>query len=375
MRRAILVFPFFMGMFLFTSAQKAKIDGKLDLAEPAQKVILAYTIDGERITDSADITKGKFNFNAPLKEPVLATLMVRMQPKEEGKRPGMERMQLYIEPGKIKIAAKDSLKFARVSGSKSNKSFDKYNEMLKPYNEKGTQLNSEFRKYAADKNEDGMKKVREEFNVLNDEKEKNVTDKFLQENPSSVVSLYVLGQKAGYDLDPAVIEPLFNNLSEKVKSSGSGIAFREKIETAKKTAVGAMAMNFTQNDTLDKPVSLSDFRGKYVLVDFWASWCGPCRAENPNVVKAFNNYKDKNFTVLGVSLDQPGAKQAWMDAIHKDELWWTQVSDLKFWENEVAKQYGIRAIPQNFLIDPNGKIIAKNIRGEALNDKLKEILD
>jgi peroxiredoxin len=133
-------------------------------------------------------------------------------------------------------------------------------------------------------------------------------------------------------------------------------------------------MEFTQNDTLGKPVSLSDFKGKYVLIDFWASWCGPCRAENPNVVKAYNNYKDKDFTVLGVSLDQPGKQEAWLNAIHKDSLTWTHVSDLKFWDNAVAQLYGIRAIPQNLLLDPSGKIIAKNIRGEELKKKLEEVM-
>jgi len=148
---------------------------------------------------------------------------------------------------------------------------------------------------------------------------------------------------------------------------------RKKIVTAKKTAVGAMAMNFTQNDTLDVPVSLASFKGKYVLIDFWASWCGPCRQENPNVVKAFQTYNAKGFTVLGVSLDQPGAKDKWIKAIHDDQLTWTQVSDLKYWDNQVAKQYGIQAIPQNFLVDPAGKIIAKNIRGEELSSKLATI--
>jgi peroxiredoxin len=106
----------------------------------------------------------------------------------------------------------------------------------------------------------------------------------------------------------------------------------------------------------------------------WASWCGPCRAENPNVVAAYNAYKDKNFTVLGVSLDQPGKKDLWLQAIEKDGLTWTHVSDLKFWDNAVAKQYGIQSIPANYLIDPTGKIIAKNIRGEELPKKLAELL-
>jgi len=138
--------------------------------------------------------------------------------------------------------------------------------------------------------------------------------------------------------------------------------------------IGAVAPDFTQNDTEGNPVKLSSFRGKYVLVDFWASWCGPCRAENPNVVNAFNQYKDKGFTVLGVSLDDEKGKQKWLDAIKKDGLTWTHVSDLKYWNNEVSKAYGIRSIPQNVLLDPNGVIIGKNLRGKALLDKLAEIL-
>ena len=122
------------------------------------------------------------------------------------------------------------------------------------------------------------------------------------------------------------------------------------------------------------PVALSSFRGKYVLVDFWASWCGPCRQENPNVVETFNKFNTKNFTVLGVSLDRPGQKSKWIDAIHEDKLTWTHVSDLKFWDNEVAKLYKVQSIPQNILLDPDGKIIAKNLRGPALEAKLCEIL-
>jgi thiol-disulfide isomerase/thioredoxin len=118
---------------------------------------------------------------------------------------------------------------------------------------------------------------------------------------------------------------------------------------------------------------LSSYKGKYVLIDFWASWCGPCRQENPNVVKAYNKYKTKKFTIIGVSLDKPGAKDAWMSAIKNDGLTWTQVSDLQFWDNKAAKLYGITSIPQNFLLDPTGKIIAKNLRGGDLEAKLAEI--
>jgi peroxiredoxin len=138
--------------------------------------------------------------------------------------------------------------------------------------------------------------------------------------------------------------------------------------------VGAIAPEFTQNDPDGNPVKLSSFRGKYLLVDFWASWCGPCRAENPNVVKAYTKYHDKGFEILGVSLDDEKGRTNWLNAIKKDGLTWKQVSDLKAWNNEAAQLYAIKAIPQNVLLDPSGKIIAKNLRAEALDKKLAELL-
>jgi len=138
------------------------------------------------------------------------------------------------------------------------------------------------------------------------------------------------------------------------------------------TWVGRQAPELTLPDTQGRPVSLSSFKGKYLLVDFWASWCGPCRAENPNVVQAYSEFKNKNFTILGVSLDKE--KDPWLEAIRSDRLNWTHVSDLKYWQSKAVEVFQFQGIPFNLLIDPQGKIIAQGLRGDELESKLKEVL-
>jgi peroxiredoxin len=212
----------------------------------------------------------------------------------------------------------------------------------------------------------------DEMSGANQKVEMERLRQFVKENPGSFAAVYLL-DGYGREMELPEVEALFASLSPKYKDSPSGKSVANGIEARKITAIGKIAPDFTQPDTLGNLVKLSDLRGKYVLVDFWASWCGPCRAENPNLVKTFNRYKDKGFTVLGISLDQPGKKDAWLAAIHKDGLAWTQVSDLKFWENEVAVLYGVKAIPTNLLLDPEGKIIAKDLQGEDLSKKLSEL--
>jgi peroxiredoxin len=147
----------------------------------------------------------------------------------------------------------------------------------------------------------------------------------------------------------------------------------KRLAILKNSSLGEPIIDFTLHDLDDRPMTLSDYRkGKYVLVDFWASWCGPCRAENPHLLKAYNRFRSKNFSVLGVSLDEDGA--SWKEAVHKDGMPWAQVSDLKGWNGDVPLKYGIQAIPFNFLVDTNGIIIAKNLRGTELEKRLEEVL-
>ncbi len=197
---------------------------------------------------------------------------------------------------------------------------------------------------------------------------------FTAKYPDSFVAMYLVENMGSY-IPLVQLERLYDKLGSKFKTTASASSIVATIASKKITAIGKTAPDFAQPDTLGKIVKLSDYKGKYVLLDFWASWCLPCRAENPNVLAAYNKYKDRGFDVLGVSLDQPGQKEVWLKAIRQDGLTWTQVSDLKFWENTAAKLYGVKSLPQNFLLDKEGKIIATDIRGEELQKKLAEIFE
>jgi peroxiredoxin len=201
---------------------------------------------------------------------------------------------------------------------------------------------------------------------------KNEVDKYVASHQSSPVAPFVVLVTSEMNPDISILEKRYGLLDKNVQGGFYGKLVKKQIDDAKTGSIGSEAIDFSQTTPEGKEVTLSSFKGKYVLVDFWASWCRPCREENPNVVKAFNKYKEKNFTVLGVSLDQ--SRAPWLKAIQNDKLVWTQVSDLKGWNNEAAARYNIQSIPQNFLIDPSGKIIAKNLRGEDLDNRLSELL-
>jgi peroxiredoxin len=196
-------------------------------------------------------------------------------------------------------------------------------------------------------------------------------DSFIFSHPDSYVTLDLVNDNKTSVIEPETFDKYYTALSPRVMNSFTGKKMTAKYEKARQTFVGK-AFDFSQQDTLGKTFTLSSLRGKYVLIDFWASWCGPCRAENPNLVKAYAQLKDKNFEVVGISLDEN--KTAWTKAIEKDGLPWIHVSDLKGWKNDVAVKYGVTAVPQNVLIDPKGVIIAKNLRGEELTAKLSQLI-
>ena len=345
-----------------------------NLTAPA-RVYLIYNASGKNVIDSTGIVNGEFGFHGNLIEPTGAVLVI--DPKGTGLRSlnrTADALNLYLDNGDISISSPDSLAKATISGSKINDDNIKLREQLKPVIAKAKAILDEAQKApdAQKINPDFQNGVQQKYKIGQFEQE-NVIRSFIKANPNSFISLAALGSISGPNTDIAEEEQYFNLLSNDIKQTESGKAFRASIDALKLTAIGSMAPDFTQADTSGTPVELSSFRGKYVFVDFCASCCGPCRQENPNVVKAYNLYKGKNFAILGVSLDKPNGKAQWLKAIKDDGLTWTQVSDLKFWDNEAASLYRVSSIPQNYLIDPSGKIIAKNLRGADLESKLAEI--
>lgn len=360
---------------VLTAQKKAKekpytIQGTIAKQDAPAKITLRYRKDGKTVTDTVMTVDGKFVFKGTVPEPMQVQLVADVPKSETNMYGKAEVAAVFLAPGTTTITVDELGEKGKATGTPAQEDYNQLNALLDPLYKQSNDLNKEYRKLREAKDEAGMKKLESRFEEL-EASRKAVLNKYLEDHSKSALGVYVLSQVAGYDLDPEKIDPLFKKLSKDVRKTPSGQQFEERLEIAKKVRVGNPAIEFSQNDPAGKSVSLASFRGKYVLVDFWASWCGPCRAENPNVVKAFNTYKDKGFTVLGVSFDDN--KEKWVDAISKDELEWTQVSDLKGWANEVGKMYGIRAIPQNLLLDPEGKIVAKNLRGEALESKLAEL--
>jgi peroxiredoxin len=372
MKKILLIILAYLPVAAFAQDGKYTVQGTLETIYNAPaKIYLEYRIKGKTNIDSVILKDGKFKFEGTIGTTPLNAFLVL---NKKGTGPNTrDYKSIYLEKGTVIVSSPDSLVSAKVEGTKTNLENSNYETALKPINDAYKALEANEKAATPEqKATDTYEKEDHQAEKAIEVQESAINKKFILDNPDSYISLNVLESYA-YGADYVDIAPLFNGLSPAVKETETGKKFAERLPKLKAVALGAIAPEFAEADTSGKIINLSSFRGKYVLVDFWASWCGPCRHENPNVVKAFNRYKTQKFTIIGVSLDRPGARDKWLAAIHKDGLNWTQVSDLKFWDSKTAGSYAVRAIPQNFLLDPDGKIIGKNLRGDDLENKLEEI--
>jgi len=350
--------------------------GTADTSYNGATLILYNKITGDH--DSVAIANGRFEISVPFKEPSRYMFYSKYEVKKKG---GYAPFGIIVtKPGEINLKA-DMETF-----SNSVVSDDPENDLYVGFNNGGLparqviidklteKYGPDFRKHLNQK-DSLYAEVNKYYNDLNNGYNSAQVGRlgvFIKQHPNSFSGMLLLSNMI--TIIPAdSAQFYYKELGPAYKNTSYALNVQKTIDAKNSTAIGKIAPDFEQPDTAGKMVKLSDFKGKYVLLDFWASWCAPCREENPNVVKAYQKYKDKGFTVLSVSLDQPGKKAAWLNAIHNDQLTWTQVSDLKFWNNTVAKLYGIQSIPQNFLLDKDGRIIAINIKGDDLNRKLLEI--
>lgn len=315
-------------------------------------------LQGDQPIATGTAKAGSFTLKGSVTEPALYWLVLgKNQPQ-----------YIFLENGNIKITGSlKDINNLKVEGSNSHKEFMEFQTVFNPIFAELNNISGQVQQAPDQKRNELIRQYTAAVGKLNAE-----VNRFVSNKKSSYVSPFLLFTTAQVAESPAELQRRFNLLDDKVKNSESGKNLANYISYMNVGSVGSQALDFTQNDTAGNPVSLTSFKGKYVLVDFWASWCKPCRAENPNVVKAFDKYKAKNFTILGVSLDSN--KDSWLKAINADKLSWTHVSDLQQWNNAVAVLYHVQSIPQNFLIDPNGKIIARDLRGEDLERKLAELL-
>lgn len=347
------------------------VTGKLKNAAPGSFVYLETNSQPTRKLDSTKVAAGN-------------TFMLSNKVADGGEVfvlnvGGGQKLALLVEGGETLNVTADGYRMdaktgqvgkSTVTGSKNMEYYDKLMTLRTDMEAKVTNWNKQVAAATEKKDNKRVTQIEQEYQAA----EQDVVNKvkaMLPEMGASLVSLFALNF-INIDTDFATYDALAQRFEKENPTSPHAKSLIGRVARIKGVSIGAAAPEISLSDTTGNTVALSSLRGKYVLIDFWASWCGPCRAENPNVVRMYNKFKDKGFAIYSVSLDK--AKENWTRAIRNDNLSWTHVSDLKFWQSEAAQQYGVQAIPATFLLDKDGKIIAKNLRGDALEQKLEEVL-
>ena len=339
------------------------INGEVtDSSFEGQQITLVENVDNDMVTvDSTIVTNGKFTFKGETESPALRFITL-----------DNARTIVMLEPGKINVKYDTDF---QVSGTPINDAFNELNSKQNELNEEMMSISNEYRNAEADGTltEEKTEELVAQINAAR-ENGKTLLFDFIKANINNELGEYMFMTSSGmFEVEEQ--KKILDMASEEYKASDNVQRIIARIETVEKVAIGRDFVDITMENPEGETISLSDYagKGKYVFIDFWAAWCGPCINEMPNVVEAYKKYKDKGLEIVGVSLDQD--KEKWIEGIKELEMTWPQMSDLKLWESEAVELYGFRGIPHTVLLDKEGKIIAKDLRGEALHEKLAELLD
>jgi peroxiredoxin len=365
MKKITVITCLFIAANMFSQGKGFVINGTIKQAADNSYLYLTHKLNDVTYTDSTRVSGEKFTFKGKTTEPNMYWITL--------KRIENPSLIFFADNTNITVNARaDSMAYAKVKGGTTQDEYKLWLGMQSKFMETRQGLIVKYNEYGKAQDQANAKGVMD-IAMANEQTFVKDIVGFIKSHPKSCIGGYIIFS-ATFDWPKVTdYEEMYNALSEPVKKCKFGKLAEEKYVSVRGVTVGYPAINFTLPDLNGKEVSLSSYKGKYVLVDFWASWCGPCRGENPAVVAAYQKYKDKGFDILGVSLDNN--KDKWKQAVEKDNLTWTHVSDLKGWQSDVAHKYSVTSIPFNVLLDKDGKIIAKALRGPALEAELAKIFD
>jgi len=339
------------------------INAEIAGIEDSTFIYFQQLVDGKmESVDSALINNSKVTFNGTLEQPDMIYLKIGDTRKA---------VNIFCENSRISVKVNiDSLDKAVVTGSSIHDEMMEFKAYLAPMDEKSNELNNRYREAAASSDKETMEAIIDQYDLMREE-QVTMIKSFVDSKSASYIAPFIIKRYLAYDIEVEELANILSGLDSTIHDAKEYVNLSERVITLKSVAIGMPAVDFALNDTTGNPIAISTFKGKYLLIDFWASWCRPCRIENPNVVRLYNDFSDKGFEIIGVSFDEDRGR--WIKAIHDDGLVWPHVSDLKGWQSAAGKLYAINSIPATVLLDRDGNIVAKNLRGDELREKLEEL--